>query len=56
MMVVQDRDRFEAAADSFPELDEAARKRAAARVAEGSDVHAAFAAESVQTAITKAYN
>jgi hypothetical protein len=55
-MVVQDKERFEAAADSFPELDEAARKRAAARVEQGSDPHAAFAAESVQIAITKAYN
>lgn len=55
-MVVQDKERFETEADAFPELDEAARQRAAARVAEGSDAHAAFAAESVQTAITRAYN
>jgi len=55
-MVVQDKERFEATADGFPELDEAARIRAAARVEQGADPHAAFAAESVQIAITKAYN
>ena len=40
----------------FPELDEAARRRARERVAEGAEVHAALAQESVIQQLVKAYN
>ncbi len=55
-MVVKEPETVEKVGERFPELDEAARKRAAARIEQGSDPHAAFAAESVQTQITRAYN
>jgi hypothetical protein len=46
---------FEQAKEHFPELDEHARRRAAARVAGGADVHAALAQESVLQQMNKAY-
>jgi hypothetical protein len=40
----------------FPELDEAARRRAADRMAEGAEPHAALARESVILQMVRAYN
>ena len=54
-MVVQNSEAIDLL-DGFPELDEAARSRAAERVRNGADAHAALAAESVQTQINGAYN
>jgi hypothetical protein len=51
-----DRDPFEALGDGFPELDEPARRRAAARMAEGAEPHAALAHESVVLQLVQAYN
>ncbi|HVB77494.1 MAG TPA: hypothetical protein VNI34_06805 [Candidatus Nitrosotalea sp.] len=42
-------------APEFPELDEAARRRAGARVDQGADEHAAMAAESVAAQMMAAY-
>jgi len=47
---------FEAVGRRFPELDEAARRRAALRTAAGVDAHAALAAESVLLQLVRAYN
>ena len=55
-MVVQDHEAADRLGDQFPELDDAARGRAAERIREGADAHAALAAESVQTQITRVYN
>jgi hypothetical protein len=46
----------EAVRDRFPELDDAARRRAAARMAAGADAHAAFAFESVMLQLVRVYN
>jgi len=40
----------------FPELDEAARRRAEARMAAGTEPQAAFAEESVMLQMVQAYN
>lgn len=40
----------------FPELDEAASRRAAERVAAGEKAQAAFASESVTLQLVRAYN
>ena len=55
-MVVQDPEAAGGLEDQFPELDDAARGRAAERIRDGADAQAAFAAESVQTQITRVYN
>jgi len=55
-MTVTEPETVETVGERFPELDEAARRRAIERVKKGSDTHEAFATESVQTQITKAYN
>lgn len=47
---------FEQVGQRFPELDEAARRRAAARMAAGTEAHAAFAEESVALQLVRAYN
>ncbi len=47
---------FERLTESFPELDEAARRRVAVRMAAGADAHAAFAAESVIQQMVRVYN
>jgi len=47
---------FEQADKRFPELDEAARRRARARVADGVEAQAALAEESVTTQLVRAYN
>jgi hypothetical protein len=40
----------------FPELDEAARRRAEARMADGAEAQSAFAQESVMLHMVRAYN
>jgi len=47
---------LEAAVERFPELDEAARRRAAARMAAGAEAHAALAQESVVLQLVRVYN
>lgn len=47
---------LERAGERFPELDEAARRRAAARMAAGTEAHAALAQESVVLQMVRAYN
>jgi len=47
---------FEQVRERFPELDEPARRRAAARMAAGTEAHAAFAAESVMLQMVRVYN
>ena len=47
---------FESMGARFPELDEAARLRAAAQTAAGADAHAALAQESVVLQLVRAYN
>lgn len=42
--------------EHFPELDEPARRRAAARIAAGTEAQAAFAAESVMLHMVRVYN
>jgi hypothetical protein len=42
--------------DRFPELDDAARRRAAVSAAAGTDAHAALAHESVVLHLVRAYN
>jgi hypothetical protein len=51
-----DGETFEAIGERFPELDDAARRRAAARVAAGTTAHAALAQESVVLQLVRAYN
>ena len=51
-----DEENFEQADKRFPELDEAARRRARARVADGVEVQAALAEESVMSQLVKVYN
>lgn len=46
---------LEAPADGFPELDDAARRRAEERIRNGADVHVALATESVLSQITGVY-
>lgn len=47
---------FEQMRERFPELDDAARHRVAARMAAGAEAHAAFAAESVMLQMVRVYN
>ena len=47
---------FESVGARFPELDEAARRRVAVRMAAGVDAHAAFAQESVVLQLVRVYN
>lgn len=47
---------FEAAGERFPELDDAARRRARDRTATGIRAHAALAQESVILHLVRAYN
>lgn len=51
-----DGESFESVGARFPELDEAARLRAAVRTAAGADAHAALAQESVMLQLVRAYN
>jgi hypothetical protein len=51
----KDRESFEQVIERFPEVDEAARKRAAARVAKGADAAHAMNDEVVWSQLTKAY-
>lgn len=51
-----DGESFEAIGERFPELDDAARRRAAARMAAGAEAHAALAHESVMLHLLRAYN
>lgn len=51
-----DMESFERAGERFPELDDAARRRAAARMAAGTEAHAALAQESVVLQLVRAYN
>ena len=53
---MQDEEDFEQAGKRFPELDEAARRRARAQVADGVEVQAAFAQESVMSQLVQVYN
>jgi ABC-type branched-subunit amino acid transport system ATPase component len=53
---VEDRESFEQVTRRFPELDEAARRRAAERMAAGEKAQAAFAQESVILHMVRAYN
>lgn len=50
------RQAMEALGDRFPELDEPARRRAAARMAAGAEPHAALAQESVMLQLMRVYN
>jgi hypothetical protein len=49
-------DDYEGPEDVFPELDEAARRRAEARMSAGVEAHAALAQESVMLHMVRAYN
>jgi hypothetical protein len=51
-----ERESVEAVGLRFPELDDAARRRAADRMAAGAEPHAAFAHESVMLHLVGAYN
>jgi hypothetical protein len=53
---IGDADCFESTGKRFPELDEAARRRVAIRMAAGTDCHAAFAQESVVLQLVRVYN
>jgi len=53
---MQKTEMFEQMRERFPELDEPARRRAAARIAAGTEAHAAFAAESVMLHMVRVYN
>ena len=53
---VGDADCFELVGERFPELDDAARRRVAQRMADGTDCHAAFAQESVVLQLVRVYN
>jgi hypothetical protein len=50
------RESFESVGERFPELDEAARRRVAVRMAAGADAQAAFAQESVILQLVGVYN
>jgi hypothetical protein len=47
---------FESVGARFPELDEAARRRVAVRMAAGADAHTAFAQESMALQLVRVYN
>jgi hypothetical protein len=52
----RDGESFESVGERFPELDDAARRRVAVRMAAGADAHAAFAQESVVLQLVRVYN
>lgn len=52
----QEQETLEQAGRRFPELDDAARRRAAHRMAAGAEPHAALAAESVILQMLRVYN
>ncbi len=54
--VRHEEENFEQADQRFPELDDAARRRARERVAAGAEAQAALAQESVMLQLVKAYN
>jgi hypothetical protein len=51
-----ERESFEELVERYPEMDEAARRRAAARIAAGADAAHALNDEAVWAQLTKAYN
>jgi hypothetical protein len=55
-MAAQDQEKNEQARDRFPELDDAARRRAAERIAAGAEAHAAFADETLLMQMVRVYN
>jgi hypothetical protein len=54
--VTEDKESFEQAGQRFPELDDAARRRARQQVADGADAQAALAWESVLQQLVQTYN
>jgi hypothetical protein len=52
----RERESFEQLVERYPEMDEAARRRAAARIAAGADAAHALNDEVVWAQLTKAYN
>ena len=52
----RDEETFESVGERFPELDDAARSRAATAMAAGAEAHAAFAHESVVLQLVRVYN
>jgi hypothetical protein len=52
----QERETFEQLMERYPEMDEAARRRAVARIAAGADAAHAVNDEAVWSQLTKAYN
>ena len=54
--VRSEEENFEQADQRFPELDDAARRRARERVAAGAEAQAALAQESVMLHLVKVYN
>ena len=55
-MTTAEEESFETAGERFPELDDAARRRARERTASGVRAHAALAQESVILHLMRAYN
>jgi hypothetical protein len=55
-MTQEQKEEFAKASQRFPELDDAARRRAEARAAAGTEAHAALAQESVMLNMVRAYN
>lgn len=52
----EDHDGADQVGRAFPELDEAARRRAEARMAAGAEPQAAYAQESVMLQLVRVYN
>lgn len=55
-MTKEQSEEFARASQAFPELDDAARRRAEERTAAGAEAHAALAQESVMLNMVRAYN
>jgi hypothetical protein len=55
-MTKEQAEEFAKASQAFPELDDAARRRAQERATAGADAHAALAQESVMLNMVRAYN
>jgi len=55
-MTKEQQEEFAKASQGFPELDDAARRRAEERAAAGAEAHAALAQESVMLGMVRAYN
>ena len=51
-----ERESFEQMVERYPEMDEAARRRAAARIAAGADAAHALNDEAVWAQLTRVYN